>query len=145
MWFAFPKGAETIVVERQQFQAEAVDVNGANCFRAPSHFAPRILNIPGFALAAEIVDKTLTDLSETSSTEGQAIERLTKELEAKATELQTLREDYHKTRAETLALGKERDDLKTRLAAAEAKVSELEDLLEDHEPAAPKLATKGAK
>jgi len=136
MWFAFPPGAEVITVEQQTFVAEAMDVENRRCFRAPAHFAPRILAIGGFALAGEITDKTLSDISDSSTPDGQAIEKLTQELAAREAQIKGLQEDYNRSRAAELALSKELEEEKRLRAAAEAKAAELEEQLEDAVPPA---------
>jgi hypothetical protein len=48
MWFRFPEGTREISVQLQNFFPEAKDEDGRDCFRAPDHFAPIILDLPGF-------------------------------------------------------------------------------------------------
>lgn len=45
MFFSFPEGCDHISVEQQNFDPEFTDKRGVNWFRAPEHFAPRILNL----------------------------------------------------------------------------------------------------
>jgi len=51
MWFRLPKGTSGVSVEMQEFKVEVVDVEGLGYFRAPDYLAPKIIDIPGFAVA----------------------------------------------------------------------------------------------
>lgn len=49
MWFKFPLGVEVVQVELQEFRTEVSDPKTlSNFFRAPDHFAPKIVELPGF-------------------------------------------------------------------------------------------------
>ena len=49
MWFSFPQGTTALSCNQQQFVPEHT-ADGVNYFRAPSHFAPIILDLPGFKI-----------------------------------------------------------------------------------------------
>jgi hypothetical protein len=45
MFFAFPNGIHEIAIEQQNFKPEFVGDDGREWFRAPNHFAQKILNL----------------------------------------------------------------------------------------------------
>ena len=136
MWFVFPRGAERITIERQEFASEIVDETGNHYFRAPDVFAPRILALNGFSLAKDIPEGAPADLPKEDPKRDQVIEQLATSLQAAQAEIQNLRADLnalnHQHEAEVLAHGAD----KALLEAARARVAELEEIIESNVPAA---------
>ena len=130
MWFSFPPGCGAISVERQEFVAEWTDDNGKGYFRAPDHFAPRILAIQGFSVV-ETPDGAPADLPKADPLRDSAIAELTGTAQAQRDEIQNLRSDLQAATARVAALSNEKTDLVTKLAVAEAKIHELEEEIED--------------
>lgn len=114
MWFMLPEGADGISVERQQFACEIRDSVGRGYFRAPDHFAPRILDIPGFALA-EPPEGAPEDLPRADPLRDGAIASLTATNEALRIEISGITGDLNAMRAEMAALRNERDTLLERV------------------------------
>lgn len=131
MWFKFPKGAERISVEQQEYGIEAQDEDGNAYFRAPDHFAPRILAIVGFAIADAIPAGAPADLPKADPLRDGAIVELTKSNEALKLEVRQLREDFIVSRSRISSLEKEKNDLAAKLHAAQVSLSNLQDEIED--------------
>ena len=130
MWFSMPKGCGRISVELQQFAAEATDENGVNYFRAPDHFAPRILAIAGFA-KAEPPAGSPDDLPKADPLRDSAIAELTGEMSALRIEAQNLRSDVNAANARNAALVNDNAKLQSDLVEANRKIEGLEEKLED--------------
>jgi septal ring factor EnvC (AmiA/AmiB activator) len=145
MWFVFPENVDTICIEHQAFKAEAIDVVGRKAFRAPAHFAPRILALQGFALAAELAPGSPDDLPAGVSGDQQAIKDFGALVEAQADELQNLRSDNIVLLSENAALIKERAELQTNLEDLLQKVEDLQERLEQYEDAAATVAATAKK
>jgi hypothetical protein len=133
MWFVFPDGVETISVEQQSFKAEALDVVGRRAFRAPAHFAPRILSLQGFALAAELAPGSPEDLPVGVSGDQQAIKDFGALVEAQADEIQGLRADNIAIASSNSALVKERDGLLAKVEELAQTIEDLQDRLDQYE------------
>lgn len=127
MWFQFPPGAESITVQRQNFGVEITDDKGIGYFRAPSHFAPVILAIPGFGLARDLPADAPADNTGTGTQE-KAVSSLAASLEAKDMEIQGLRADLNAAMAETAALR----DKNVQLLAENDKLQDLMDSVEQY-------------
>lgn len=138
MWFVFPKGVECISVERQEFRAEANDVSGRACFRAPAHFAPRILAIGGFALAGDLVEGSIGDLVPEDPSQEAALATLVANLTAREDEVRGLREDLAVLKQELVALQGTHDATVQELESARAMIEELQEQAEDTPQAKPK-------
>lgn len=145
MWFRMPKGASRVTVERQEFSAEAKGSDGAQYFRAPAHFAPKILAIPGFTLAGDNLPTDAPgDLATGNPASETAINELTASLEAQKTEIAGLRADLIAARSQIEALTVAKKTAEEGWAKAEKEVAELKEELEDVAPAASaKSAPKG--
>ena len=130
MWFSMPMGCSSISIERQQFVPEIVDEDGLPYFRAPEHFAPRILMLSGFAIA-EPPEGAPEDLPRSDPLRDGAIAQLTTQAEADKREIQDLRSDLQSAVARITALMNENGELQKAKTAAESKVAALEEELED--------------
>ena len=137
MWFKFPQGVEGISVERQEFSVEATDAAGGKYFRAPEHFASRILEINGFTLAGEsLPEDAPADIPQLDPERDGAIQALSAANEALKLEVQTLRSDLNGAQASIAALTTQNGELTEQLHQATAKVEQLEEeLTELHEAA----------
>lgn len=129
MWFKFPKGAESISCQQQNFTVEAEDSNG-KYFRAPNHFAPFILAISGFSIVDQ-PEGGPEDLPLLDPLRDGTITNMSVEIEGYKQEVANLRSDLNQTVATLRATISERDDLKARLIKADAKVEELQNKLDD--------------
>lgn len=132
MWFQFPKGAESISVQQQQFSIEASDEEGRGYFRAPDHFAGLILDVPGFS-AKEPPNTDLPDLPKADPLRDGAIGDLGRKLDASQTETRELREDLNRVSAELRAMADENRALKTAMAILEKDNSDLKERLDEFE------------
>jgi hypothetical protein len=130
VWFKFPKGAESISVEQQSFGIEAKDAEGGCYFRAPNHFAAKILGIPGF-ITAEPPEGSPADLPLSDPLRDGAISELSRENDGLKQELQQLREDLGASTAKIMALNTEKTELLKQVAELEGKVLDLEEQIED--------------
>jgi len=139
MWFGFPPGATQISVNNQIFEIEAKDDNDRGLFRAPDHFAPQILDLPGFSRVEAPKDgppdlpKTLDDGV------GKEVDRLAAQLAQRDLEL-----SHYKSLVAEVSV--ERDELKLQLHEAQAKVLELEEAAEEstRKPSASTSASMGS-
>lgn len=132
MWFRFAKGHEAISIEQQEFRAEAKDAEGYSYFRAPNHFAPKILALAGYAVV-DPPDADGPDNDQERTDKDTAITQLSQELEAAKEDARTLRENANSASAEFIALRNERDVLAQQVADLTRKVSELSVGTEDGE------------
>jgi hypothetical protein len=130
MWFRFPVGYSGITVEQQSFTPEAADNNGRNYFRAPDHFAPRILQIKGFELA-EPPDGAPDDLPRADPLRDGAIAGLTAEMQALKLENQNLRSDLNTGNARLIAMTNEKVELESKLDLANGTIEGLQEKIED--------------
>lgn len=132
MWFKMPKGAGTLTVERQAFVAEVTDSAGIGYFRAPDHFAPRILDLPGFVASDPPED--LNPPADDTKQKGQvdkAIGELTQQLQMVKSENKTLREDAVANNAKHNALTLDFSAMGKRAELAEATLAKLKEDLAD--------------
>lgn len=125
MWFRFPLGHTAISIEQQEFKAEAKDASGFEYFRAPNHFAPKILSLGGYAVVDPPEQGPDDDKERTDK--DQAIGTLSQELEAAQEEAKNLRENLNALSAEHIALTNERDGLAQKVADLTHKLTELEE------------------
>lgn len=130
MWFKMPKGCRTISVEQQSFGIEATDDDGMNYFRAPDHFAAKILALPGFA-QGEPPEGSPDDLPRADPLRDGAIAQLTAELIASRRDAQELRSDLIAAQSSVTALTHENTGLKQELETARGHVAGLQEKLED--------------
>lgn len=142
MWFRFPKGADKISVECQQFVSELVH-EGIDYFRAPDHFATRILSIPGFARVETPPDGAPPDLPKADPIRDNSIVELTKANEALKTSAQNMQADLIAANAKVRALVDEKTKLQLDLQTALEKISTLEEDAE--EESEKKVVTLGGK
>ena len=139
MWFKMPVGASAVSVELQSFASD-VNFEGRDYFRAPDHFAPRILAIQGFELVATPPEGFPEDIPRADPLRDSAIAELTKTVEALKMELSGVRADLNSTVAKAGALANEKSELTSRLEIANKKIEDLEEELEDR-PEAKLLAS----
>ena len=144
MWFKFPEGATSISVEQQSFSTEATGPNGEAYFRAPDHFATRILAIPGFAKAAQ-PEGAPEDLPQADPLRDGAIAELTDTVEAQKHEIQDLRSDLNAATGKLVALNNDKVELQRKLDEALGKIEDLQEQLEDGLPQAPVVPIGKAK
>jgi hypothetical protein len=144
MWFRMPQGVAGISVERQNFQPD-IEFEGRAYFRAPDHFAPRILANKGFELVEKPPEGFPEDIPRADPLRDGAIAELTATVEALKRENGDLRTDLNATVAKAGALVKERDELQAKLDEANRKVEELEEKIEDLTEAAPTLVADSKK
>lgn len=140
MWFKFPKGCDTISVEQQSFRIEAMDDEGRGYFRAPPHFAARILALNmGFVADAEPPANAPDDLPREDPARDGAITELTKVNEALRLEIAALRSDLEAERARSRAMATERNAFEAQVKKLKLEVEGLEEQIED-QPAKTKAA-----
>jgi hypothetical protein len=127
MWFEFPRGLDFISIQLQEFRTEflgmAVDKDGneyeAHYFRAPDHFAPLILDIPGFKVAVP-GEGAPEDLPKETPEKDNAISQLAARNDALLSENQELRARLEEMAAKC-------DSLVLRLHEAQTKYNNLRD------------------
>jgi hypothetical protein len=141
MWFRMPEGVSGISVELQSF-APDIEFEGRSYFRAPDHFAPRILSNTGFELVDKVPEGFPEDIPKTDPLRDGAIAELTQSVEALKRELGGVRVDLNATVAKAAALAAEKAELMAKLEAATTKIEELEEELEDRPPAPPPSSKK---
>lgn len=130
MWFSFPPGCEAISIEQQQFNIEMLGDNNIGYFRAPDHFATKILALNGFAVANP-PEGAPEDLPRTDPLRDGAIAELTGTTEAQKREIHDLREDLGAMNAKIIALTTEKVDLLTKLEIAEDEIAALKEKIDD--------------
>jgi len=131
MWFTFPQGYDRISVQQQQFEPEAEDDDGRKYFRAPDHFAPLILAIKGFAVAAKPPEGAPADLPQADPLRDSAISLLTRTGEALKLENANLRSDLAAATARITALVNEKAVLAAEVDKLKERVAILEEEAED--------------
>lgn len=115
MWFKFPPGVEAAQIELQDYRAEYRDEKGSY-FRASDHFAPKILQLPGFEAPGQ-PEGAPGDLPDGDIERGNAIEALGLENSA--------------LRARLAEIAVDRDTWKLRAIEAETKLGNAEADLEE--------------
>ena len=130
MWFSFPTGCQRIVVEQQLFNSEAEDKEGRKYFRAPAHFAPRILALRGFDVAEPPVGSP-DDLPLADPSRDGAITELTMQVTALSIEAADLRSDLGVAKARIVALVGENAALVEKVAEQAALVEGLQERIDD--------------
>jgi hypothetical protein len=118
MWFQFPTDTNAISVQNQEFRAEVRDGEGREYFRAPDHFAPIILDQPGFA-AKSPPNTDLGDLPAKDPLRDGALAQLTAQVGSSRQEIDTLK-------ALLATVSVERDEWKKRALEAETKLANAE-------------------
>lgn len=131
MWFSMPKGCSGITVERQEFDAEVISNEGVSYFRAPDHFSPRILAIPGFNMAEPPEGHGIEDLPKADPARDNAIVELTQTVAAQKTEIKDLREDLGVASARITALSNDNGDLTAKLSKVTDELLTLQEEIED--------------
>lgn len=119
MWFKFPEGVDNISVQQQNFRSEAQDKEGGDYFRAPDHFAPIILELPGFSRVMTPPEGAPADLPKEDSETSLALGSLASQVDA-------LKQDNQNLREENANLIRERDALVIQVATLEVEVKESE-------------------
>lgn len=142
MWFRMPQGVAGISVELQSFQPD-IEFEGRSYFRAPDHFAPRILANKGFELVEKPPEGFPEDIPRADPLRDGAIAELTKTVEALKMELGGVRADLNSCVAKAGALANEKSELTSRLETANKRIEELEEELDDRPLAAPLSSKKG--
>jgi hypothetical protein len=106
MWFRLPKGTSGISVQNQEFSAEATDAEGNEYFRAPDHFAPLILDMPGFVSVGAPPGTDLPDLPKADPERDTAITRMTATVQSLEAERDTLLKENAELRERITVLEK---------------------------------------
>lgn len=145
MWFRLPEGVDNISVERQAFATEVRDSSGRGYFRAPDHFAPTLMSIPGFGAASPPESVDLTGLPEINTSAPSEISEQAQKITALEDLVSSLRTDLSQRSAELAATLHERDELKLKLHEAEVKIADLEEKNTDLEDAAPTTYNRKSK
>jgi hypothetical protein len=96
----FPEGTEAVSVHQQNFKVEVKDKDGRGYFRIPNHFAPVLVDIPGFSALDPPEGTDLKDFPPADPERDEAIERLTKQVEALRDEVSGLNLELERTRNE---------------------------------------------
>lgn len=132
MWFKFPEGCSNISVEQQSFSIEVVDGDGRGYFRAPAHFAARILGT-NMGFAADVIppDGAPEDLPRADPLRDGAISELTGTNEALRMELGGMRSDLEAERAKVRALETARNNLNEKVRAQEELIANLKEQIEE--------------
>lgn len=123
MWFKFPPETYQINVEQQNFVVEAEDKDGNRYFRAPDHFAPTILSLPGFS-KADRPEGGPEDLPKVDPQRADEVESLAAELQSARDENQLLRQQLGEARRERDATQTRHDELSAKLKEQETKPKE---------------------
>lgn len=126
-----PAGWSGISVEQQQFECEVRDADGKGYFRAPDHFAARLLAIPGFAIAASVPEGAPEDLPRADPLRDGAIAELSKGNEALRMEVTNLRSDLVAANAKIKALETANNTWAELVKKKDAAIAELEEQIED--------------
>ena len=117
MWFKFPDGVDQISVQQQPFKVE-VEQEGKKFFRAPDHFAPLILDLPGFTGERPQGDGVPPDLPPSIPGAESTVDALT-------LQLSELKESEAALRETLATVTKERDKAVGALATALERITEL--------------------
>lgn len=129
MWFAFPKGVSAASFQQQDFKPEVTDEKGRGYFRAPNHFAPVILGVPGFVqLEPPPSAGAPADLPAPDPLRDGALAQMGREIESLKRELASARADVVSGHAAFAAVTKERDLLRSRVLELQ---KQLEDAADD--------------
>lgn len=136
MWFRFPKGAEAVTVERQQFNVEYKDKDGSY-FRAPSHFTTQILRHTGFVAVGEMPPGAPEDLPMSNPATDTTINELTQTVEAQKAQLASLQTDINSAQAENTALKNSNVELNKQIDEMEDEIETLKEQLADAPSANP--------
>ena len=131
MWFKMPKGCERISVEQQQYEGEIADEGGRFFFRAPDHFAARILNIPGFEIAKDLPEGAPADLPKADPLRDGAIAELSMRMEGLRDEVRNTTSDLIAANARIAVMEREKGENAIALQTAQAALARLEETLED--------------
>lgn len=125
MWFAFAPGVERVSIERQEFAPEAKDKDGRDCFRAPAHFASKILMLKGFTALTSPPENGPDDLPLADPLRDGAIHDLSGKITTLEGRVTDLVSDLASKDAALKAMIGERDMLFIRLQQAAEKIVEL--------------------
>ena len=123
MWFQYPKGTTAISVNLHEYGVDFRDPDGVEYFRAPEHFAPTILGLPGFRQVGAPKGAP-PDLPPEPAPRPEARDEIHETLRSQVAELQIAMENLKGVLTVTSA---ERDDLKLKLHEAQTRIDELED------------------
>ena len=100
MWMRFPEGTEAVSVHQQNFKAEVEDKAGRKYFRIPNHFAPVLIELPGFDAVDPPEGTDLADFPPADPERDEAIERLTRQVESLREEASAIQLELDRTRQE---------------------------------------------
>lgn len=131
MWFSMPSGCGGITVERQEFVPEITDDRGVAYFRAPNHFATKILALKGFVSVVDLPEGAPADLPKEDPLRDGAIEELTNTVEAQKIEIQNLRADLTVATSRIVAFTTEHTEMTNKLAESALLIDGLREQLED--------------
>lgn len=124
MWFAFPEGVDCISVELQEYHSE-VEHDGTRYFRAPDHFAAKILDLSGF--------KHQIPPQEANPPEdiprGEVLTADAQNAALLSGRVNALELERDEARARLAEVSAERDSLKLKLHETEADVADLKEEL----------------
>ncbi len=126
MWFQFPEGVERLSMELQEYITEAKDPEGRGYFRAPDHYAPLILDLPGFK-TAKPPEGAPADLPKADPLRDGAIGDLTRQVDSLKLENENLRANTAELRAANDDLKLKLHETTTELGNLQAEVSEAAD------------------
>lgn len=134
MWFSFPPGSSGCSIQSQNFTSEFTDAEGRDWFRAPDHFAPKILGMglgyKSLSIGSRPDGCDVDDLAPTFGVIGaqigeqaQVIENLKEELRLANETIQKLQAQQIQSHTQVQILSaksadfeKENNDLRARLA-----------------------------
>lgn len=127
MWFKFPEGVTEVNCQQQSFVAEVEDDTGAY-FRAPDHFAPFLLGVPGFAAVDAPRD---APLGEPRFLHENTIGDLSRQISSLKEDLSMARADVAANALDLGAKGREIVELKKRVEELEEENEDLRQKLAD--------------
>lgn len=109
MWFRMPRGTSGVSVEMQEFKVEVVDAEGLGYFRAPDYLAPKIIDLPGFAVALPPDNTDLEDFppGKGATPNDSAIADLAAQLQATTADRDSVSQRLHAALSQIDLLGEE--------------------------------------
>ena len=117
-------------MEHESFECEIRDGDGNGYFRAPDHFAARILDVPGFVVATP-PEGAPDDLPRADPIRDGAIAQLTQENQGLRYELQNIRSDLEAARAKAASLEHLNDKLSHDIKERDNIIVGLNEKVED--------------
>ena len=119
------QGFERVSIERQEFASEAKDKDGRDCFRAPAHFASKILMLKGFAALTSPPENGPDDLPLADPLRDGAIHDLSGKITTLEGRVTDLVSDLASKDAAFKAMIIERDGLIVQIQKLNARIIEL--------------------